>query len=109
MSAPHPDPADSRTARRDGETADKGAEPMQTQLDRLIETDTSEVVDEPSAERRAFFRRVYASVRENFEELRDADAYQFTLDFTRRYDLASEAFVWRNVSEWMASGEVAAR
>ncbi|HEY0171784.1 MAG TPA: hypothetical protein VGB98_12235 [Pyrinomonadaceae bacterium] len=76
------------------------------ELDRTIESDVSEVVDEPDAELRAFFRHVYFTAR---ELLQSQAAYQFTLAFTRHYVLSTEAFIIKNVREWEQAGEITVR
>ncbi len=76
------------------------------ELDRTIESDVSEVVDEPKADLRAFFQHVYFTARELLQSER---AYQFTLAFTRLYVLSSEAFIIKNAREWDTNGVITAR
>lgn len=76
------------------------------ELDRTIERDVSEVVDEPKAELRAFFQHVYFTARELLQSER---AYQFTLAFTKRYGGATVEFILKNVREWNMTEKITVR
>ena len=71
-------------------------------LDNIVRTDVSEVIDEPRKELRDFFKHVYFIAR---ELLQSEDALYFTRDFTSKYAGASKAYILDTVRKWNMTRE----